>query len=379
MGGVWQRTARAADLAERRIDRTRAVLRRRMGRVGPLTIEPYVGYGTTTELRLRCRVLERAGAQSPLPGDSAWLNLRRSVRRFLSAEVPGVRVHAVLRGPPRPTGRWRAPEPGAAPTGPVMGEATVVTDIEGYGEIVLWPNAPLPDGADWWQVELRLLDRIDERPAVVTGHVMVPRRARLAVITDLDDTVIRSEATSFGRMLRLAFLRNEHTRLPMPGAPELYRALREGPDGVAGTPIFYVSSSPWNLYPMLTGFLGVHDVPCGPVLLRDWTPSTVRSGSVPHKLASVRALLRAYPELPFLLIGDSGERDPEIYQKLALEHPGRVRAVYIRDVATTARREEVLAIGTRLRAVGVDVVVARDSAVFTEHARRTGLVAPHGG
>ena len=92
-----------------------------------------------------------------------------------------------------------------------------------------------------------------------------------------------------------------------------------GPDSKSSNPVFYVSSSPWNIYDMLVDFLNVHGVPPGPLFLKDWSLSVLGKHR-DYKLGVIRRLLRTYEDLPFVLIGDSGEEDPEIYL------PGRAGA-----------------------------------------------------
>jgi phosphatidate phosphatase APP1 len=154
-----------------------------------------------------------------------------------------------------------------------------------------------------------------------------------------------------------------------------YEALQRGADGREHNPIFYVSSSPWNIYDVLEDFLDVHGVPPGPLFLKDWSLGVLGKHR-DHKLGIIRSLLETYPELPFVLIGDSGEEDPEIYRQAVREHPGRVRAIYIRDVTTAARDAEVRAIAKEVRALGVEMVLAPDTAVAAEHAASIGLIAP---
>jgi phosphatidate phosphatase APP1 len=94
-------------------------------------------------------------------------------------------------------------------------------------------------------------------------------------------------------------------------------------------PVFYVSSSPWNLYAFLSAFLAHRGFPRGPVLLRDLLGS--REGREP-KAVRLEEILALHPQLRFVLLGDSGEEDPAIYAALARAHPGRVLAVYVREV-----------------------------------------------
>jgi phosphatidate phosphatase APP1 len=154
-----------------------------------------------------------------------------------------------------------------------------------------------------------------------------------------------------------------------------YEALQRGVEGRGYNPIFYVSSSPWNIYDVLEDFLNVHGVPPGPLFLKDWSLG-VLGKHTDHKLGIIRKLLRTYPELPFVLIGDSGEQDPEIYHQAVREHPGRVRAIYIRDVTTGGRDAEVRAIADEVRGFGVEMVLAPDTAIAAEHAASIDLLTP---
>jgi phosphatidate phosphatase APP1 len=192
------------------------------------------------------------------------------------------------------------------------------------------------------------------------------------VISDLDDTVLRSHATSLWQMAKLTLLHNAHTRLPFEGVAGFYQALQRGRDGEAYNPVFYVSNSPWNLYDLLEDFLDVHGIPRGPLLLRDWSLRTLKAGEV-HKLAAIQGLMDAYPRLQVVLVGDSGERDPEIYRQVALRHPGRVLAIYVRDVAPL-RHGAVRAIAAELAGHGVELVFSPDTEAARRHALDRGLI-----
>jgi phosphatidate phosphatase APP1 len=74
-----------------------------------------------------------------------------------------------------------------------------------------------------------------------------------------------------------------------------------------------------------------------------------------------------------VLVGDSGERDPEIYRAVVLRHPGRVLAIYVRDVAP-ARHDAVRAIAAELAGHGVDLVFSPDTEAARHHALDRGLI-----
>ena len=347
--------AAGAHAAEARFDRFRFGVKRRFGLLDPFEILPYRGYGTPRELFLRGRVLEVSGITRSGQDDSVLVNLRNMARRFASDEVAGARVRASF--------------------GEI--QVQVVADEEGFFDLHLELSEPLAEPTGWHPVELELVGPAPPGggPVRSTGQVLVPSDAQVGVISDLDDTVVRSSATNVLKMAWIVLLNNAHTRLPFEGVSAFYDALQRGADGRAYNPIFYVSSSPWNIYDVLEDFLDVHGVPAGPLFLKDWS-LTVLGKHRDHKLGIIRRLLRTYPELPFVLIGDSGEEDPEIYSQAVREHPGRVRAIYIRDVTTAARDAEVRTIAREVRGLGVEMVLAPDTAVAAEHAASIGLIAP---
>jgi phosphatidate phosphatase APP1 len=340
---------------EERFDAYRFTLKGRLGLLDPFEILPYRGHGTSRELFLRGRVLEEAGITHAGRDDAMWKNVLNMARRFASDEVAGARLKASFEG--------------------LQVETTA--DVEGFFEVHFRLPEPLGGVAQWHQVELDLLSPPSPGGGRVrsTGQVLVPHGARFGVISDLDDTVVRSSATSVLKMAWIVLRNNAHTRLPFEGVAAFYRALQGGADGRGSNPIFYVSSSPWNIYDMLDDFLYVHGVPPGPLFLKDWS-LTVLGKHRDYKLGVIRRLLGTYEDLPFVLIGDSGEEDPEIYLQTVREHPGRVMAVYIRDVTAGERDAEIKAMADEARKLGTEMVAVPHTNAAAEHASSIGLVAP---
>jgi len=335
----------------------------RTGLVGPLEIQAYRGYGTAGSLFLRGRVLELVGIKPPGEKASRLRNLGNMTRRFLSSEVPRARVRVAA-----------------------IGQTTEVrADGEGYFEARLPFGGDPSGGTAWRSVELDLLwppprATISGGEVHAQGEVIVPLGASYGVISDLDDTVIQTGVTSLPTMVRTVLLNDASTRLPLDGVDALYDAFSQGPQGgeAPRNPIFYVSNGPWNLYDLLEEFLELNGLPAGPLFLRDWGPLTLKDRHSRHKLGTIRTLFVTYPELPFVLVGDSGEEDPEVYARAVREHPGRVRAIYIRDVNLGAKRDaEVRAISRKLQSeTGVEMVLTPDSGSAAEHAAALGLVGP---
>jgi phosphatidate phosphatase APP1 len=324
---------------------------------GPLEIVPYLGYGTAARLLLAGRVLRRVAHRAPQAADPTWRNLVAVYRRMASDEVAQARVRATL------------------------GELAADTqaDGEGHFELALAPSPALAQPG-WHDVGLELLSPVapGAAPVVATARVLLPPpTARLGVISDLDDTVIWSDVRHRLRMLALLLRSNAYTRKPLEGVSALYRALHRGASGAEGNPVFYVSSSPWNLYTPLLDFLRLQGLPLGPLLLKDFGHrmlfEPLDHGA--HKLRCIAQLLATYPALPFVLIGDSGEQDPEIYARTVREHPGRVAAIYIRSMdPDPARHAAVQQLAAQTQRAGVPMRLVPDSVAAAEHAAQAGWI-----
>lgn len=361
MDGWRKNLLKLIEWVDHRFDRLKLYLKLRRGWMGPVEVVSYGGHGTRRRLRLKGRVLEEKNLRIPSADDPAWRNLRAMIKRFLSAEVPGARVRALFEDR----------------------QLVSVADDEGFFEVCFEPSRPLAEDKDWHPVELELLwpESSGQKRSSITGRVLVPPpEAGFGVISDIDDTVVRTEATSLLRMLRLTLFSNAHTRLPFRGVAAFYQALHEGRNstsGAAGNPIFYVSTGPWNLYDLLEDFLHLRGIPAGPIFLKDWggIKDVLRGmNHRQHKLEVIRGILDAHPELPFVLIGDSGQQDAETYGQISREYPRRVRAVYIRDVRKKRRIRAVCDIAEEVDALGVPMLLVDDTVEAAEHAAGHGLI-----
>ncbi|GAA3209517.1 App1 family protein [Microbacterium terregens] len=209
---------------------------------------------------------------------------------------------------------------------------------------------------------------------VETRVFVVGAGVRLGVVSDVDDTVM---VTALPRPLLAAwnsFVVNEHARQPVPGMAVLMeRLVRDAP----GTPVIYLSTGAWNVAPTLIRFLRRHLFPSGAVLLTDWGPTHdrwFRSGKA-HKLANLRRLAEEFPDMKWLLIGDDGQHDDEIYTTFAGESPGNVAAVAIRRLSPA---EAVLAGGRTAvddhTAAAVPWVTESDGAGLVERLEEVGVL-----
>lgn len=314
-------------------------------------ILPYRSYGAARELDVKGRVVEDRGLRRGEEGESRWKHLVQVWKRIFSREIAGVAISA----------RWKGTE------------ARGTSDDEGYFHL----RIEVPEGAHralWEEVEVQA----DGFSGTACARVLTPpEEARFGIVSDIDDTVIRTDATSLYRMLRTVLLENAHVRLPFEGVAAFYRELHADRN-----PLFYVSSGPWNLYDVIEQIFELRAIPPGPLFLQDWGIDEGKLIVAPHdehKREYIDTIVGSYPALPFILIGDSGQRDPEIYDAVARHYPGRILAIYIRDVGAARRSEAVAELAAALqRDTGVETVLAPDTITAARHALSHGWISENG-
>lgn len=324
----------------------------------PVQVLPYRGFGTPQKVCLKGRVLEKKGITGAGEYDTVWQNLVRMYHRFDSDEIPGAKVRI----------RFQA------------AEMQVKANYEGFFQANLQPEQP-PDSTQLWHnVHTELLEPQvpdQSQPVTSTGHILIPpKQAQFGVISDVDDTVLQTEATNWLTMARIVLFSNAHTRLPFEGVSHFYQALQRG-NGQGKNPIFYVSSSPWNLYDLLVDFFRIQQIPIGPLFLQDYGIDANQlffMSHRKHKLTQIERILETYPQLPFILIGDSGQKDPEIYREVVQQYPGRILAIYIRDVSLDERQQEVETIAQGLGQHGVEMLLVQDTYLAQQHAAANGFI-----
>ena len=340
----------------------------KLGILKPLAIVPYRSMGLPSLFHVLGRVTEAPSEEGTLDGvedGSVLANARATVHRMTADEIPGVSLRATL--------------------GTSADETR--TDGEGFFAFDLAPDPPA--GSGWHDVRVEWLRGIGEPlETAVTAEVLVPPKdAALAVVSDVDDTIIETHSSDLVEQATLLLKHTGKTRPAIAGMSAFYRALAAGPDRMptdadaagTGNPVFYVSRTGWNLYDLFVAFMDANGYPKGPLFLRDLRWIEKRSavvGRTNHKFERIDTLIRAYPELPFVLVGDSGMHDPGLYAELVEKHPGRVKAVYIHNVTGDDRERELDAVGRRMVAAGASLLVAEESTAFAQHAADHGLVHP---
>jgi phosphatidate phosphatase APP1 len=330
-------------------------VRGRRGKDG-LVLRASRGYGSTTEVFLIGRVFRQSQQDTPPDEESLVDQLRAVRRRIMRRAARGVSVIAEFYGTQEP----------------------FTTDEDGYFRVHLKPRTVPRSDTVWHAMNLRLEDHPNVQ---AQGLIFIPTdRCRYVVISDIDDTVMETGVANKLKMLWRLFVEDAESRVPFPGVAALYRALHTGTSGDQANPMLYVSRAPWGIYDVLDEFFAQHEIPAGPILfLREWGVSWTwpfPRRAEEHKRDLINNMLALYHDLPIVLIGDSGQHDPEIYRKVVDEHPGRVLAVYIRNVSREPDRiREMEELAKAVVMAGSNLVLAADSAAIAKHAAELGLIA----
>lgn len=356
----WQKgLARLVHSIEGGFDRLKYRLGSRQNGHNPVMIMPYLGFGSNEFIELKGRVIEDTGVQPSRETDGIWHNLLNMYRRFESDEVPFAQIAARFGGV----------------------EIKVVADDEGFFQVDIELDQPLDAEQSWQHVELELLkpESSEKRWIRADGKVLVVSpQAEFGVISDLDDTVLFTGVNRPLKMMRTVLLNNARTRSPFKGVADFYSALQLGFYGNGRNPLFYVSSSPWNMYDLLQEFFHIHEIPVGPIFLRDWgfeRQSMLAVNNRQYKLEAICNILEKLPDLNFILIGDSGEEDAEIYTEIIQSYPGRILAAYIRSVRRDFNREnEINQLSEKAGEFGSGLMYAADTQVMVEHAAQQGWI-----
>ena len=346
---------RAVIDADDHLDAMRTRFRRRFRAQQPRHIAAYRGFGDASGIEFSGRVLAERPQGGPKEEAPWWDNLLDTYRRFESDEVPNLplRLHV----------------------GAAVHDTT--TDHEGYYRADLPNSAPVAEGL-WTHIMATLADGSLPTPQPI---LQVPMGPGIGVISDIDDTVLQSGIVHWKTAAQLTFLHNARTRKPLDGVARLYHALQAGPSGAGEVPIFYVSSSPWNLYDLLEDFMELNGIPAGPMFLRDLGTDPgkfLKTAGHGHKLDRARLLIDRFPERRWILLGDSGQADAELYAQAADDYGDRIAAIYIRDVdpdGDTERDRQVDGHIERVGPTGVPMMRVRNSDAIAAHAHEMGWIA----
>lgn len=308
---------------------------------------PYYGYGCHKKLYVKGQVLENRPEFLSDSDDKTRKNFKTMIARYFSSPIPECSVEIRINNK-----KYQAKS----------------NDL---GFFSLWIDLPEALQNGWHQAEYIIYNDQSEVTCKEHGDFLIENGdAGFGVISDIDDTILISHSTQLLRKLRLILTKNSKTRLPFEGVSGFYSKLK-----AKGHPFFYVSSSEWNLYDFLVDFFEVRELPKGPFLLQEFKSGFKEllfsgGGDHEHKLLKIRRLMKLFPTLQFILIGDSGQRDPDIYHQVLTEFPGRIKAVYIRIIGKSNSQEKKAVFESQ----NVPMLYVEDTMEAEAHALQMGYI-----
>lgn len=326
-------------------------VRDRVGSRPALHIVVPESYATIDRCVIRGRVVEDRGQGSQGEGHP----VRQALAKLRRTEIPQARVRASVQ-----ECSWE-----------------VTADTEGFFQFDFPLPAPLDATGGWGTVDLEVVDAPVRSPSARTEvDVLVPPdSATMGILSDIDDTVVRSDSGDKLQMAARVLLQDGSERDVVPGVAPLYHALQAGASGRDGNPIFYHSSASWNTFEHLRNYLADNGIPQGPTFLRHYTArALLETSDIEHKAAAIEEILSAYSGLPFILIGDSAGDDAEAYLDAVRGRRDQVRAVYLRRTADAERAHQVEGLIRQVRELGTEGLMVDSSAEIEEHAAQQGWI-----
>jgi len=325
-----------------------------MGFTNQPTIKLYPGYGHAEHMILYGHALSFTSLPRKKYSKLFPMNLLALIRLFIVKQIAGATVQLSWENKPFHT----------------------TTDTDGFIKLNWRSETPVAFG--WHDVPVELLNTENTVVGNACGSILIPHSTQFGFISDIDDTFLISHSSNLRKRLSVLFTRNARTRKPFDGVVKHYQLLSHAHTKEdEPNPFFYVSSSEWNLYDYIAEFIAINGLPRGVLLLSSMKnlKHLLTTGQNSHgtKFTRIVRILEAFPKQKFILLGDSSQQDPIIYTSIVEYFPGRIHAVYIRDIYKKNSQpvQEVL---HKLEKTGIPCCFFTHSAEAIAHSKKIGLI-----
>ena len=325
-----------------------------MGFTNEPTIRVYHGYGQGDQLMIHGHVLKLAPLPRKKYRKSIIHNTLALLRLFIVKPMAGVEL----------TMEWEHET------------YYTQTGADGFFSFTWKDKPPLPRG--WNTVNVKAFSQ-GKIIAESTGTVYVPFETQYGFISDIDDTFLISHSANMRKRLFVLFTENARSRQPFKDAVKHYQLLAGSHTNAdAPNPFFYVSSSEWNLYDYILEFTIVNEMPKGVFLLNQLKlfSQLLKTGQNNHqtKFTRIARILESFPKQRFVLLGDSSQHDPYIYESIVTHFPKQIHAVYIRDIHRE-NQQKVKDVLIKIENAGVPCCFFEHSSDAILHSRKIGLIS----
>lgn len=318
-------------------------------------IMPFLGYAGENKAVIMGSVIEETKISRHKFPKNKWKNISDIANRYWGIYIPFVRIKIHYNGD----------------------EQIVKANEKGIFETIIELSAKNKNIHDHnTEIHYEIMDTIipSQGKIEAKGNIMYTNEnsAQYGVISDIDDTILVSYATSKLRKLYILLLKNAKSRVAFSGITAFYKALRNGTNEEQSNPVFYVSNSDWNLYDLIKDFCDINEIPDGPLILKQHRKNLFFFGMTKdvtrHKLQHIRRILNVYGNMKFILIGDSGQHDPEVYTTIAKEYPQRILAIYIRNIGLKSKLLRVEHFAEETQKTGIPMLLVKNTEEAANHA-----------
>jgi phosphatidate phosphatase APP1 len=325
-----------------------------LGLTNELLIKVYHGYGHAEQLVIYGHVFRQTALPRKRYSKSVLNNTWALLRLFMVKPYPGAKLQMDWQGQ----------------------RLTSESDKDGFFKFEWKDQPPLEQG--WHEVTVELVNAQNVVLTQSKGSIYIPYPTQYGFISDVDDTFLISHSANLRKRLYVLFTQNARSRTPFEGVVKHYQLLMQGnttPE--APNPFFYVSSSEWNLYDYLLEFVRVNELPRGIFLLNvlKQIKQIFKTGQNNHgtKFTRIVRIIEGFPKQRFVLLGDSSQHDPYIYEAIVKHFPKQIHAVYIRDVYAK-NKEKVADVLHKIEAAGVPCCFFTHSSEAILHSKKIGLI-----
>ena len=255
-------------------------------------------------------------------------------------------------------------------------EVASKTTGDGYFRFNLPFEGSLESGWHPYRIECRARGEREEEH----GELLKPYSGKLGIISDIDDTFLVSYSNRIFKKLYVMLFRNVNRRKIFDDVVDHYKALsRAGQDSnEASNAFFFVSSSEWNLYSLITQFAKIHELPKAIIKLKKVKTSlldflSTGRGNHDHKFIKIKDIITFYPKLNYVLLGDDSQQDPYLYERVCKHFPRNIKAIYIRQTGKRSK-SKVKEVLRNIEDLGTETCYFQDSGAAIAHSQKIGII-----
>ncbi|NHN26536.1 App1 family protein [Flavobacterium jejuense] len=239
---------------------------------------------------------------------------------------------------------------------------------------------PIKEATDFGWKNYTVYITHEKEKIEATGSYIKPNIGKFGFISDIDDTFLISHTRNPLKKLYILLFKNVNKRKIFEDVVPHYQALQTAGrnDKNQENAFFYVSSSEWNLYRLITQFSIIHSLPKAVLLLKDIKTSLSQffftgRGNHNHKFEKIKHILEFYPDLQYVLLGDDSQHDPKLYEAICKIFPLHIKAVYIRQVGKH-QKTATLNILENMNSLDVATCYFKSSKEAITHSKEIGLI-----